>query len=114
MVRQGKDIGVRIRAKRGQHSISQVDLAKQVEVSQSAINQYEKGVKTPSVPVLRKIAIALDVSVDYLLGSSVENEIFINQEVISTFQDYKDLSKENKDTVADLIKILKKRSDKKK
>lgn len=106
------DIADRIKAKREGLGISQTELANRINISQSSINQYEKGVKTPSVPILRKLALSLDTSVDHLLGSAAKDEIFVNQDVVSTFNKFKELSKEDKETVSDLINILKKRSHK--
>jgi transcriptional regulator with XRE-family HTH domain len=106
------NIADRIKVKRGALRLSQTELASRVNISQSSINQYEKGVKTPSVPILRKIALSLDTSVDYLLGSAAKDEIFINQDVVSTFNKFKELSKEDKETVSALINILKNRSHK--
>jgi len=108
------DIANRIKAKRKGLGLSQTELSNRINISQSSINQYEKGVKTPSVPILRKIALSLDTSVDYLLGSAAKDEIFINQDIVSTFNKFKELSKEDKETVSDLINILKNRSHKNK
>ena len=114
MEKINKDIADRIKAKREEQGITQTELAKRIAVSQSSINQYEKGVKTPSVPILRKIALSLDTSVDYILGSASNDEIFINHDVVNTFKGFKELSKEDKETISDLINILKSRSHKSK
>lgn len=48
--------------------ITQKELAARINVGGSTISGYEKGDKTPSIPVLIQIADVYDVSLDYLLG----------------------------------------------
>lgn len=54
-----------IRVKR---NITQVDLAKQIDVKQETISAYESGKALPSADALIKIADYLNTSTDYLLG----------------------------------------------
>jgi len=51
-------------------SLSRDDLAKAVGTSSVIIGRYERNEITPSVEVAAKIADALDVSLDYLVGTS--------------------------------------------
>lgn len=50
--------------------LSNKDLAKKANVTESAISYYTKGVRTPSGEVLIRIARALDTTADYLLGTT--------------------------------------------
>ena len=54
-----------IRIKR---NITQVDLAKQIDVKQETISAYESNKALPSADALIKIADYLNTSTDYLLG----------------------------------------------
>lgn len=56
-----------IRKKRG---LSQQDLAKKLETQGPAIGRYERGGANPTIEVATKIANALEVSLDYLVGNS--------------------------------------------
>lgn len=47
---------------------SQTDLAKLLFVNQTAVSQWERGVTTPSSPILLKLSQIYGVSTDYLLG----------------------------------------------
>jgi transcriptional regulator with XRE-family HTH domain len=97
-----------IRKKRKELNISQTDLANSVGISQSAINQYEKGVKKPSTVQLIAIAKELKTTPDVLLGyNKVEDKDLI------VIKGLKELSNSDKDTVLDLIDVLKKKSKKK-
>lgn len=50
--------------------INNLKLAKSIYVSPSAISSYRKGTRQPNFTVLRSIALALEVSTDFLLGLS--------------------------------------------
>ncbi len=106
-------IGERIREKRDKADLSQKDLAKAVGVTQSAVNQYEKGTKRPSSEVLSKIAMALSTSTDYLLGSAENDTIFMDKEVAVVFRDFKKLSHQDKQQIIKNIEFLKDLSKKK-
>ena len=47
---------------------SNAKLAQLIYVSPSAISSYRSGYRQPNFEVLRSIALALDVSTDFLLG----------------------------------------------
>ena len=53
------------------NGISQVGLAKKIEMSQGIVNNYCTGKREPSLDALILICKALDESADYLLG--IEN-----------------------------------------
>jgi len=62
------NIGDKMTALRKQKNMSQTDLGKAVGVSREIIGRYERNEVSPSVEVAKKIADALDVSLDYLAG----------------------------------------------
>ena len=64
----GAELGRRLEAARRAQGLSQGDLAERVGVNQNTIGRYEKGDRHPDPEMLRRIAEALDVSADYLLG----------------------------------------------
>jgi len=72
-------LGDRIRQKRNQLDISQERLSEMCELSPSYIGLIERGVKRLSVATLIKIANALKVNADYLLGDSINYD---NSEII--------------------------------
>lgn len=63
-------IGERIKAARKSASLSQVDLAKKVGVTQPAVANWESGVHDPRRLMLAKIAAALQVSPDWLASGA--------------------------------------------
>ena len=54
-----------IRTARG---LNQQDLASKLNISQSAIANYESGEREPNLDTLVSISKVLNVSIDYLLG----------------------------------------------
>lgn len=64
------DFGSTIVQLRKDKGLSRDDLAKAVGTSSAIIGRYERGEITPSVEVAAKMADALDVSLDYLVGAS--------------------------------------------
>jgi len=65
------NIGERITQLRKARNWSQDDLAKEIGASRIMIGKYERNDNSPSVEVIVKLAKALDVSVDYLLGEGL-------------------------------------------
>ena len=64
------EIGKNIRTIRKARSIKQVQLAQMTGISQEAIACYESGIRTPGLENIEKLAKALAVSYDELLGTA--------------------------------------------
>lgn len=62
--------GERLRSLRTSHDLSQMDLAKQLKISKSSINMYERCEREPNLVMLEAIADFFNVDLDYLLGKS--------------------------------------------
>ncbi len=62
-------IGEKINSLRKQKGLNRDELGKIVGTSGAVIGRYERDEITPSVEMAKKIADALDVSLDYLTGS---------------------------------------------
>lgn len=68
-----KTFGDKVKEAREILGISQGTLAERVDVSQRSITAYETGAAKPRGGTIRKLARALNVSLDYLLDDSVED-----------------------------------------
>ena len=64
------DLGSRITELRKGKNWSQSQLAKNIEVSREIIGRYERNDAAPSIEVAKRIAQALEVSLDYLVGNT--------------------------------------------
>lgn len=60
-------LGARIAALRRAKGMSQSELAKQLQISPSAVGMYEQGRREPAAEVLVRLSQLFEVSVDYLL-----------------------------------------------
>ncbi len=60
--------GIRLRELRIERGLSQIDLAKQFNISQRAISHYENEIHDLSTDLIIAICKFFDVSADYLLG----------------------------------------------
>lgn len=67
-------LGKRIKEKRISKKLTQEQLGEMCELSAAHIGHIERGTRILSVEVLFRIAQVLNVSVDYLLFDSVEND----------------------------------------
>ena len=62
------EFGNKLRQLRKEKNLSQKQLAALIGVKNSIISFYELGDRVPSPAVIKKLAVALHVSSDYLLG----------------------------------------------
>lgn len=103
-------IAHRIKQAREKHGFNQARLASEAEITPAAISQIESGERTPSTPVLRKIATVLMVSTDYLLGKTNESELkdLLEDEGIQTFfRGFQGLSSQDQEHIKQQIEFLK-------
>ena len=52
------------------HNLNQSQLAKKADITEAAMSNYVKGVRTPNSEVLLRIANVFNTSTDYLLGNT--------------------------------------------
>lgn len=62
------EFGEKLRTLRKEKNLTQQQLAALIGVKNSVISFYEMGDRTPSPDVIKKLASALHVSADFLLG----------------------------------------------
>ena len=60
----------RLKHLRTSRNISQMEFAKQIKLSKSSVNMYERGEREPGLETLERIADYFNVDMDYLLGKS--------------------------------------------
>jgi transcriptional regulator with XRE-family HTH domain len=89
------NIGHKIAELRKQKNVSQVDFAKMVGVSREMIGRYERDEVIPSIEVAKKIADALDVSLDYLVGGA--SNAAVDKQTLKLMHDIEDLEPAIKD-----------------
>ena len=60
---------------RNQKKLTQQEIAKQINITQTCYNYYEKEKRQPSIETLCKLADFYGVSLDYLVGRQFVNEV---------------------------------------
>ena len=65
-----KEFGNRVMQARKEKGLSRDELAKMIGSSGPIVGRYERGERTPSMDIAKKIAEALDVFLDYLVGNT--------------------------------------------
>jgi transcriptional regulator with XRE-family HTH domain len=101
--------GERITIVRKQLKLSQDDLAKKIGTSAPIVGRYEREEIKPSIDVAAKIADALGVSIDYLLGNS--DKMILDKKNLQRLENIDQLADEDKNnifyTIDNLIKAAK-------
>lgn len=69
------DFGTRLKNIRKIRDVTQSDLAKNIQVGQSTIANYENNTRFPGSIILKQISGYLEISLDYLLGLSEHEDI---------------------------------------
>jgi len=85
--------GNRLSEVRKEKKISQDALAKKIGQHGAVIGRYERDEVKPSIEIAARIAEALQVSLDYLVGST---DLLLDKNIINRIQDIQKLDNENK------------------
>lgn len=95
----------RLRQARELRELSQADLAKRARLQPSAVSHFETGSRKPSFANLRRLADALSVSIDYLLGRS-ESVGGSDHTADVLYRDIEQLSASDREIVRDMAKAM--------
>lgn len=69
------DFGMRLKKLRKQNNLTQVKLARKINVTKSVVSAYENDLRLPSFTTLISIAKTFNVTTDFLLGvDNAENK----------------------------------------
>lgn len=99
-------IGKRIKRCRKKLGYSQESFAEILEISASHLHKIETGIRCPSLEVLYAIALKLNVSVDYLMmGSEQQNHSIVDFNISSLLRDCRPYEQKVILTIANQLKI---------
>lgn len=107
-----------IKARKEAKKLKVKDLAEMTNISESTINNYfSRKTETPSFEVVSKLCIALDISIDEMVGmkepTAKKEEINYKEILASVTASYDERNEANKERIAEL-KEDKKNNDKEK
>ena len=96
-------IGVKISELRKNKGLNRTELGKIVGTSGAVIGRYESEEITPSVEIAKKIADALDVSLDYLTGST---SILIDKKMLNRLELLQRVDTKQRATILEVMDSL--------
>ncbi len=102
----------RLRTARTRRELSQEGLAKRANLQPSAISHFETGTRKPSFDNLRRLADALEVTTDFLLGRVEGMEE--TAEADRLHRHLSQLSAADRDVADNILKMLAERKSKEK
>ena len=95
----------RLRSSREIRNLNQAELAKKASFQVSAISHFESQTRKPSFENLQKLADALSVTTDYLLGRT-DNPEMSGMSTDQIFRDFQMLTADDQDLARDLIRNM--------
>jgi len=103
----------RLQALREKRGLNQEELAKRASLQGTAISHFETGTRKPSFDNLRRLADALETTVDYLMGRANDPAAVVT-EGDQLFRDFENLTSEDREIARDFMASLAKRSKERK
>jgi transcriptional regulator with XRE-family HTH domain len=100
------DLGKRIFDLRRRKNLSQTDLANTVGISYAQIGRYETKNTQPPAEVLKKIADALDTTVDFLISGDTDEKAMStlkDAELLQQFKAVEQMDEDDRNVVKKLI-----------
>lgn len=95
---------VRLRAARDLKKLSREELAEKAGIPVSSIAHLETGSRKPSFDTLRRLANALAVSTDYLIGRTDQPELVKDADPL--YRDFDKLTGRDREIAKDFLKVL--------
>ncbi|ELR68041.1 hypothetical protein C900_01215 [Fulvivirga imtechensis AK7] len=87
------DLGKKLLELRKEKGLTREALAKMIGTSGAIIGKYEREERTPSVEIAKNIAQALEVSLDYLVGTT---EVMLDTSIIKKIQEIQKLPEDDR------------------
>lgn len=100
----------RLQKARNTRELSQSALAAKAKLPASSISHFEAGSRKPSFDNLQRLAEALNVSLDYLLGRV--DDVFADAAADPLYRDLEKLSARDRELARDFMEMLAERSKK--
>lgn len=94
------EFGNRLIQLRKEKKLSQAELAAKVDIHANVLGRYERGEARPFVEMAAKLAQALDVSLDYLVGNS---NLKFDTDTINRIVDIQALNDDEKSTIFKIV-----------
>lgn len=101
----GKSFSIRLHVVRKRRNLKQSELAERAGLQASAVSHFETGRRSPSFNNLRRLADALDVTTDYLIGRT-DHPMSSGPNIDKLFRSVDEMSEMNLEALANFAEIL--------
>ncbi len=101
----GSQFGEILRRTRLERGLSQSDLAEKARFQPSAISHFEAGRRSPSFENMKRIADALNVTIDFLLGRQPDPQ-GAGPTAEQLFRSFEKMSAEDQTTISEFARLL--------
>jgi len=98
------DFGNKVAQLRKEKDFSRDELGEKIGTSGAIVGRYERGDMKPSIEIAAKIAEALDVSLDFLMGLS--SELAKDKKMVNRLEDIKKLPEKERDKIFEYIDLI--------
>lgn len=99
--------GQQLRILRKERGWTQGELAAKLAIHHTIIGYYERGIHYPPLPMLQKLAAALDVTLDVLAGNGrLMPDSFQDRELLQFFLRADKLDHKTRSTIKDIIESV--------
>ena len=109
--RQTESFPSRLRSIRERRALNQAELATRAGLQATAVSHFETGTRKPSFDNLRRLADALNVTIDYLIGRVGDNQIKEGHDQL--YRNIGNLTAEDREFAESFIELLADKSKKK-
>ena len=72
------DFGLRLKELRDKHKLTQKQVADKLDVTESLISSYERGIAIPPSDVLKKLAIIYKSKTDFILNLESRDFVYVD------------------------------------
>lgn len=93
---------------RGTRNLTQEEFAKEINVTKGAVAMWETGKRTPDLAMIKNIAAYFNVSVDELVGNSVDRGVLddTDENLVILNRKAKKLSPEKRKRLLDMVELM--------
>jgi transcriptional regulator with XRE-family HTH domain len=98
------DFGNRMAQLRKEKDLSRDELGEKIGTSGAIVGRYERNDMKPSIEIAAKIAEALEVSLDYLVG--ISSELIKDKKMINRLEDVKKLPEKEREKIFEYIDLI--------